>query len=81
MKGQLSAEMLIVLVIILGLAAILASVMLKSAGKAAGAVEQKTETIINASNAGAAKAASGEYCVVDADCELGSCDVYSNRCN
>ena len=81
MRGQLSAEMLIVLVVILGLAVILASVMLKSANKAAANVEQKTNTVIGASNAGMVKAAAGDYCVVDADCETNSCDTYSNKCN
>ena len=81
MRGQLSAEMLIVLVVILGLAVILASVMLKSANKASEAVEQKTNAVIEASNAGAVKVATGGYCVVDADCETNSCDTYSNKCN
>ena len=81
MRGQLSAEMLIVLVVILGLAVILASVMLKSANKAAANVEQKTDTVINASSGTAIRAATGDYCVVNADCETGSCDTYSNKCN
>ena len=81
MRGQLSAEMLIVLVVILGLAVILASVMLKSANKAADSVAEKTDAVIDASNAGSVKSSAGGYCTVDYDCESDSCNVYSNKCN
>ena len=80
-RGQLSAEMLIVLVVILGLAVILASVMLKSANKAASAVEEKTNSVIAASNASSVKVASGGYCTADSDCESNSCGAYSNKCD
>ena len=47
MKGQLSAEMLIVLVIVLGLAIFLASTMYKSATNTGQAIENKTNNITN----------------------------------
>jgi uncharacterized protein (UPF0333 family) len=80
MRGQLSAEMLVVLVVVLGLAVILASTMMKSAGKAANAAEGKTAEVLEASDSGIAKGASGDYCVGGADCESGSCDSYTKKC-
>lgn len=47
LKAQLSAEMLIVLVIVLGLAILLASTMLNSAKDASNAVNKKTGSIID----------------------------------
>jgi len=79
-KGQLSAEMLVVLVVILGLAVILASTMMKSAGKAANAADQKTNAVLEASDGGAVKGASGDYCTSSVDCESGSCDSYTKKC-
>jgi len=80
MRGQLSAEMLVVLVVILGLAVILASTMMKSASKAASAADEKTNAVLDASDASAMKGASGDYCVGGADCESGSCDSYTKKC-
>ncbi len=80
MKAQLSAEMLIILVVILGLAVLVASVMLKSGKQAADSIEQKTEQVIAASEDTMVKGESGDYCVNDADCESGSCDTYSKKC-
>lgn len=80
MKGQLSAEMLVVLVVILGLAVILASTLMKSASKAANAADQKTAAVLEASENGAVKGASGDYCANNIDCESGSCDTYTRKC-
>ncbi|VVC00896.1 Uncharacterised protein [uncultured archaeon] len=79
MKGQLSAEMLIVLVVILGLAVLLASVMMNSANKAAKNIEQKTDTVLNASGT-AGKYPSGYVCQSGADCLSGNCDAYTSKC-
>ena len=81
MRGQLSAEMLIILVVILGVAVLVASVMLKSANKAADKVSAKTDTVLNATDAASLRGASGEYCVSDADCQSGSCDPYTKKCS
>ena len=80
MKGQLSAEMLIVLVVILGVAVLVASVMLKSANKAAEKIGQKTDDVLNSADASAMKGAAGEFCVSDSDCKSGKCDSYSKKC-
>ena len=79
-KGQLSAEMLVVLVVILGLAVILASTMLKSANKAASSADAKTDAVLQASDSGVTKGISGDYCAADADCTSGSCDTYTKKC-
>jgi type II secretory pathway pseudopilin PulG len=80
MKGQLSAEMLVVLVLVLGLAVLLASTMFKSANKAAEKVEEKTDSALGASDA-ASRLPTGSYCASNADCQSGSCDTYLGRCN
>lgn len=67
--------MLVVLVLVLGLAIFLASVMFKSAGQAAGAVDQKTGTVIAGADKTTPKLASGLTCSVDADCESGRCSA------
>jgi type II secretory pathway pseudopilin PulG len=71
--------MLIVLVVILGVAVLVASVMLRSANKAAEKIDQKTDAVLGASDA-SAKGASGAYCVSDADCAGGRCDSYLKKC-
>ena len=68
-KGQLSAEMLVVMVVILGLAVILASTMMKSATKAATAADQKTNAVLQESGSDLAKGAPGDYCTSSTDCE------------
>lgn len=69
MKGQLSAEMLIVLVIVLGLAILLASTMMNSAEKAGQKVDEKTGKILN-------------YCSSDLDCSSGqTCNTNTHQCS
>ena len=79
-KGQLSAEMLVVLVVILGLAVILASTMLKSANKAASSADAKTDEVLKISDSGVAKGVSGDYCAADSDCTYGGCDTLTKKC-
>ena len=78
-RGQLSAEMLIVLVVILGLVVLLASVMLKSANKAADNIEQKTDSVLGMSNFTFGNP--GDPCKIDDDCKSKSCSAYSDTCN
>ncbi|MEM4348587.1 MAG: type II secretion system protein [Candidatus Anstonellaceae archaeon] len=80
MKAQLSAEMLIVLVVILGVAVLVASVMIRSANKAAEKVEQKAEALFNATDT-SLKGATGAYCVSDSDCASGICNTLTNKCS
>ncbi len=72
--------MLVVLVVILGLAVILASTMMKSASQAANAADQKTNAVLEASDSGVARGVPGDYCTSGADCESGTCDSYMKKC-
>lgn len=60
--------MLIVLVIVLGLAILLATTMMKSASTASESVQGKTDNVVN-------------YCTSDLDCSGGkTCDTATNKC-
>ena len=78
MRGQLSVEMMIVLVVILGLAVLVASTMISSANKASQKIEAKTDTVLNSSDL--AKGGPGAYCTADADCSSGNCNTYTSKC-
>ena len=80
MRGQLSVEMLVVFVVILGIVVLVASVMMKSANKAADKVEQKTDTVLNASDRDYNSGRAGDYCASAEDCRSGNCDSYSSKC-
>lgn len=65
--------MLIVLVIIIGLAVLLASTMLNSANSAAAKVDEKTQGILSKSDS--------TYCTTDEDCPPGiQCDAQAHIC-
>ncbi|MEM2137963.1 MAG: hypothetical protein QW568_02650 [Candidatus Anstonellaceae archaeon] len=76
MRGQLSLEMLIVIVVVLGLAVLLASTMMKSAGKTADKITEKTDSVLNTSDA-AGKGAAGDYCTSDSGCLSNNCGLDS----
>ena len=78
MRAQLSLEMLIVIVVVLGLVVILASAALKSANRAAGSIDQKTGEVLNSSSPGGT-GAPGAYCTSDSECQSGTCGP-SSRC-
>ncbi len=75
MRGQLSLEMLVVIVVVLGLVLLLASVVMKNAEKASDKIEQKANSVIGASDS-SSKAADGEDCANSADCLSGTCSSY-----
>jgi type II secretory pathway pseudopilin PulG len=76
MRGQLSLEMLIVIVVVLGLAVLLASALFRNANKAAEKLDEKTGAILNVSDS-SARGAAGDYCTQDADCSSGACSSVS----
>ena len=80
MRGQLSVELLVVLVILLGLAVLVAGVMMKSASKASEKVEQKTGEVFNSTDRPYAAGRAGDYCASDSDCVSGTCNTYSSKC-
>lgn len=77
MRGQLSVEMLVVIVIILGLVVLMATVFMNSANRAAEKADEQTEQLVSGEGA---KLAKGMYCSSDDDCQSGSCDSSTRRC-
>lgn len=78
MRGQLSAEMLILIVVVLAIVGI-AAVQLMSTAKETGQSMQNQTGRINTMTAEAMKSREGEACVMDDDCTEGlTCESY--RC-
>lgn len=78
MKGQLSAEMLILIVVVLAVVAIVATQLLKTAEKSGEAIDAQSQAILDKSEA-AIKAKKGDFCVKDEDCLSNKC--FENSCN
>ena len=78
MKGQLSAEMLILMVVILAIAG-LASVQLMGSAKETSANIGNQTDVLNARAADAIKSEEGGFCIEDYDCMYGL-DCRKNRC-
>lgn len=79
-KGQLSAEMLIVLVLILGLVFIIYSQLSSNVKTLSEKTQERTEKIANMTDV----APSDIFCTKDSDCEKidsnWKCDVSTNTC-
>lgn len=78
MKGQVSAEMLIMLAVIVAVVAI-AAAYLVGLGKDAGEKVQEGGQDILEGVEEASKGDTGDPCLEDDDCKSGNCDS-SNRC-
>lgn len=79
MRGQLSAEMLILIVVVLAVVAIAATQLMGSAKETSKNIQNQTGRI-NLMTSEAVKSAEGEYCMYDEDCREGfSCQNY--RCS
>jgi len=80
MKGQLSAEMLILIAVVLAVVAIAAMQMLGSAKSTSDKIENQTENVGRITDA-AVKSQEGEYCFEVSDCRSGlSCNGDTHRC-
>ena len=78
MKGQLSAEMLILIVVVLAVVAIAATQLMGSAKETSKNIQNQSNRI-NLMTSEAVKSAEGEYCMYDEDCREGlRCQEY--RC-
>ncbi|MEM2948144.1 MAG: class III signal peptide-containing protein [Candidatus Anstonellales archaeon] len=64
MKGQLSAEMIILLAVVLAIVAIAANYLLQTAQTSGEAAQNKTTQVIGAME---------KTCISDADCKVGKC--------
>ncbi len=78
MKGQLSAEMLIMIVVIMAVVAIAATQLMGTAKETGSNIQQQTERLNNIT-ANVLKGEEGERCVIDDDCLSGVCENY--RCD
>ncbi len=78
MKGQLSAEMLILLVVILGIIAIAATQLIGSARETSDSIGSTTKRISEMTNV--IKGEEGDFCVISEDC-LEGLDCERNRCS
>ncbi|NYZ77693.1 class III signal peptide-containing protein [Candidatus Micrarchaeota archaeon] len=79
MKGQLSAEMLILITVVLAIVAIAATQLMKSAQGAGEQVEQQSNLLYERTS-GAMKGADGEFCISNTDCQSDNCDTSNNEC-
>ncbi|MBI2079876.1 class III signal peptide-containing protein [Candidatus Micrarchaeota archaeon] len=77
-KGQLSAEMLILIVVILAILAIVATQLLNTAQKSSEKIESQSTAILEKTEK-AVKGKEGSFCVNDDECLSGSC--IDNTCS
>lgn len=78
MRGQLSAEMLIIITVILAIVLIMASQLIGSAKNTSSNIDNQTGRIDKMTNQ-ASKSQEGGYCFEDQDCQNGlRCD--RNKC-
>lgn len=73
MKGQLSAEMLILIVVILAVVAIIANQLIGTAQKTSASIGTQSTAILERTNE-AVKATPGDFCVKSEDCKSGRCN-------
>ena len=78
MKGQLSAEMLIMVVVVLAVVAIAATQLTGAAKDAGQGIGNQSERISRMATEGM-KGEAGEYCILPEDCLSENCE--SHRCN
>ena len=72
MRGQISAEMLILLAVVLAIVALAAAYLMDVGKKAGGEVEERTTEILEGSSGGAG--APGDECSAGEDCISGKCE-------
>jgi uncharacterized protein (UPF0333 family) len=77
MKGQLSAEMLILVAVIIAVVAIAATQLIGSAKKSSTQAAQQADAVL-ARTENAMKAPVGEFCSQDKDCKSNDCECPSD---
>jgi len=80
LRGQLSAEMMILIVVVLAIVAIAATQLMNAAQDSAGQIENQTGQLYDKTS-DAMKAGPGEVCFDDDDCRSGDCDLTVNKCD
>ena len=77
MKAQLSAEMLVLIVVVLAVLGIVATQLLKTAEQGSQKIDEKSQEIFDRAGE-QSKGNAGAYCNKDSNCESGICS--DNRC-
>ena len=67
MKGQVSAEMLILLAVVIAIVALAASALMNTAQQSSAAVTSRTQGVLDSTN----NVANCRACTYDADCNVG----------
>ena len=80
MKGQLSAEMLVLIAVVIAVVAIAATQLIKSAEKSSNEIDKRSDDVL-ATTEKAMKSRKGESCNNDDSCAEGlTCNLYTYTC-
>ncbi|MBN2478267.1 class III signal peptide-containing protein [Candidatus Micrarchaeota archaeon] len=79
MKGQLSAEMLILLAVVLAIVALVAYQLVGTAEKAQQSVNTQSEELLEDVDS-FSKGDAGDFCTSDEDCKSGNCNLEEKVC-
>ena len=80
MKGQLSAEMLILIAVIIAVVAIAATRLISTAQDSSEKIDEQSQNMLDMSNS-AVKGKPGDFCTKPEHCASGSCDTGNNVCD
>jgi hypothetical protein len=80
MKGQLSAEMLILIAVIIAVVAIAATRLISTAQDSSDSIDTQSEEMLDMSDS-AVKGKPGDFCTKETHCASGSCNENLNECN
>jgi len=79
MKGQLSAEMLILIAVIIAVVAIAATRLISTAEKSSDSIDKQTNETLDMTTK-AVKGKPGDFCTADTHCANNRCDEVNTKC-
>jgi uncharacterized protein (UPF0333 family) len=74
MRGQLSAEMLILIVVIIAIVGIAALQLMNTAKDASAEIEEQSKNTLDFAKTGTGKLEAEDPCIKDSDCKSDNCD-------
>lgn len=80
MKGQLSAEMLILIAVVIAVVAIAATRLISTAQDSSDEIEAQSKDMLDMGKS-AIKGKPGDFCTKDEHCASGRCDEAENVCD